>query len=110
MFSSFTESYYARYLIKNNMSKEPAILTCRYEESAGDARLQIWGQHTNNGETVRTYSGPVETMPEWMRAVRDVAMVGGHMPPNPNPPPNYILWFKTDPQFNLQEFVTNVPT
>jgi hypothetical protein len=100
------------HLIQINMTKEIPLLTCRYEETANEARLQIWGIDWVDADTsddrVKTYKCPSELMPEWMHNIRSIAVVGGHMPANPNPPPSYILWFETALDHTLVRFVNEL--
>lgn len=86
-------------------------ITCRYEESGTTARIQIWGdayKPRTKTEPSHTITAPIDEMPQWVKDIRSVAVVGGFMPVNPHPPPKYILWFYIDVDHNLRGFVPNV--
>ena len=72
----------------------------RYEQRSGEYRLRCW----HNG-TERTHSGLVDNMPGWLRAILDTARVAGAIKPIKEPPPEIILWFRTDADHNLIEFI-----
>jgi hypothetical protein len=44
-------------------------------------------------------------MPEWLRAILDTAKVAGAIRTIAMPPPEVILWFCTDDDLNLIEFI-----
>lgn len=72
----------------------------RYEQRGSEYRLRCW----HNG-TERTYSGLVDNMPEWLAAILATAKVAGAIRPIKEPPPETILWFRTDDKHNLIEFI-----
>jgi hypothetical protein len=72
----------------------------RYEQRGGEYRLRCW----HNGAE-RTHSGPVDNMPEWLQAILDTAKVAGAIRPIKEPPPEVIVWFRTDDKHNLVEFI-----
>ena len=72
----------------------------RYEQRSGTYRLRCW----YNG-TERTRSGTVSNMPDWLRAILDTAKVANMIRPIKEPPPEVILWFRTDDEHNLVEFI-----
>lgn len=65
-----------------------------------------------NEYEIRTYKKSVETVghgklgeePEWLKRILDVAYLGDHIQRVPNPPPDKIMWFITDPDLNLVSF------
>lgn len=66
---------------------------------------------------IRTYKSSVETIghgklgeqPEWLKRIVDVAYLGDHIQRVPNPPPDRIMWFTTDPDLNLVSFLPLKP-
>lgn len=72
----------------------------RYEQRGGDYRLRSW----HNG-TERAHTGFVDNMPEWLSAILATAKVAGAIKPIKEPPPEVILWFRTDDERNLVEFI-----
>lgn len=72
----------------------------RYEQRGGEYTLRCW----HNG-TERTQRFDVAHMPEWLRAILDTARVAGAIKPIKEPPPEIILWFRTDDKYNLTEFI-----
>lgn len=72
----------------------------RYEQRGGTYTMRRW----HNG-TERSFSGPTFNMPEWLRAILDTARVAGAIKPIKEPPPEIILWFRTDADHNLIEFI-----
>lgn len=72
----------------------------RYEQRGDEYRLRCW----HNG-TERTHSGFVDNMPEWLTAILATAKVAGAIRPIKEPPPEVILWFRTDDKHNLNEFI-----
>jgi hypothetical protein len=44
--------------------------------------------------------------PDWLQRIIEIAIVGNHVQTIPNPPPDVIVWFRTDPRDDtLIEFV-----
>jgi hypothetical protein len=77
-----------------------AMYECRYEERNGDYTLKRW--RDGHEEASR---GLVQDLPDWMSKIRDVAMVGGHLKRVIVPPPDNIVWFTTDDDKNLINFM-----
>jgi hypothetical protein len=72
----------------------------RYQEESGVYKLQSWGLHG-----VRTYGGVVDTRPEWLLLIVDVATVANAIRRTKHPPYVYILWFVTDGNHRLIRFL-----
>lgn len=72
----------------------------RYEQRTGEYLLRCW----HNG-TEKSHRGPVDNTPEWLRAILDTAKVAGALRQIDAPPPEAILWFRTDEHHNLIEFI-----
>jgi hypothetical protein len=72
----------------------------RYEANAGEYRLKCWhdGKETTSG-------GTVDSQPEWLTGIVDVAKVAGHLKTTISPPPEVILWFHTDKNRTLINFI-----
>ena len=77
-----------------------AMYECRYEERDGDYTLKRW--RDGHEEASR---GVIQDLPDWMAKIRDVAMVGGHLKRVIVPPPDNIVWFTTDDDKNLINFM-----
>ena len=74
----------------------------RYEQTDGTYRLQgFFGAPDVN----RTAHGALATRPPWLVKIIDVAVVAGAIRVVENPPPDMILWFRTDKDFNLTEYI-----
>ena len=83
-----------------NMTKEDYEF--RYEQTGDTYRLQgFYGAPDIN----RTAHGSLSTRPEWLAKIVDVALVANTVSRAPAPPPDLILWFRTDKQFNLTEYI-----
>lgn len=99
-----------------------------YELEISVEQLMMFGQDMpdyshrymeRNGEyEIRTYKQAVETIghgklgeqPEWLKRILDLAYLGEHIEPIPNPPPDKVLWFRTDRELNLLSFESIKPT
>lgn len=77
-----------------------ALHEYRYEQRSKVYTLRCW----HNGAE-RTYSGPVDNMPAWLRAILDTAKVANMIRAIKEPPPDVIVWFRTDDNHNLIEFI-----
>ena len=73
---------------------------CRYEERGLDYTLKKW--RDGHEEASR---GLVTDLPDWLSRIRDVATVGGHLKRVMVPPPDNIVWFTTDDDGNLINFM-----
>jgi hypothetical protein len=63
----------------------------------------MWHTTTyNNGNTSHN-DGRLGQQPAWLQLILDVAKVGGHLKPLHQGPPDAILWFDIDKDFNLLE-------
>lgn len=78
-----------------------AMMEFRYEESNGEFMLTKW-----RGTKKTHISRPVEHMAQWLKDVLAVATVGGHISVTQHPPPEKLLYFDTDDQYNLTGFNT----
>jgi hypothetical protein len=85
---------------KLGYNKQDDMYECRYEERNGDYTLKQW---RDGHETASR--GLVQDLPEWLSNIRDVAMVGGHLKRVMVPPPDNIVWFTTDDDGNLINFM-----
>ena len=77
----------------------------------------VWKHRYSKGGsdyTIDTYKSAVSTRgsgvvgeePEWLRTVLDIAALGGHGMTMPQKgPPDYVLWFETDPNLRLLKMV-----
>lgn len=72
----------------------------RFEQRGSEYALRVW----HNGHE-RTHRGNADNMPEWLRAILATARVAGAIRPIKTPPPEIILWFCTDDDHNLVEFI-----
>jgi hypothetical protein len=73
---------------------------CRYEERGLDYTLKKW--RDGHEEASR---GLVTDLPDWLERIRAVATVGGHLKKVNVPPPDNIVWFTTDDDGNLLNFM-----
>ena len=73
---------------------------CRYEERGLDYTLKKW--RDGHEEASR---GLVTDLPDWLERIRAVATVGGHLKQVMVPPPDNIVWFTTDDDGNLLNFM-----
>lgn len=74
----------------------------RYEQTDDAYRLQgFFGAPDVN----RTAHGALATRPPWLVKIIDVAVVAGAIRVVENPPPDMILWFRTDKDLNLTEYI-----
>jgi hypothetical protein len=85
---------------KLGYNKQDLMYECRYEERNGDYTLKQWrdGHETSS-------RGLVSDLPDWLGRIRDVATVGGHLKRVMVPPPDNIVWFTTDDDGNLLNFM-----
>lgn len=81
-------------------NKQDDMYECRYEERGLDYSLKKW--RDGHEEASR---GLVADLPDWLSKIRDVATVGGHLKRVMVPPPDNIVWFTTDDDGNLINFM-----
>ena len=81
-------------------------LTIRLEETSGEYKVTEWGSPKVlfAGTEYRSWTGPLEILPEWIQRIVTVAKVGGRMAPCKYSPPDYILWFVVDNGYNFLRF------
>ena len=72
----------------------------RYERRGDMFMLKRW----YNG-TEKTDRGHVDQTPEWLGRILAVSRVGNHIKATVQPPPDEILWFRTDTKRNLTQFI-----
>lgn len=72
----------------------------RYEQRGAEYTLRSWR------DKEMTVTEAMVERPEWLLRILDVAVVGGQLHKISSPPPEVILWFRTDARDNtLIEFV-----
>lgn len=72
----------------------------RYEQRGPEFTLRCW--HNGDQFFSRGYD---HEMPQWLKSILDTAKVAGAIPKIKEPPPDIILWFRTDKDHNLVEFI-----
>ena len=72
----------------------------RFERREDVYLLKRW----HNG-TEWTDRGSMKTPPTWLVPILDVARVSGHIKVPNAPPPDEILWFRTDKECQLTSFI-----
>lgn len=72
----------------------------RYERRGDVYTTKCWF----NG-TEKTERGNVDQVPEWLGRILAVSRVGNHIKATTSPPPDEILWFRTDIKRNLTAFI-----
>ena len=80
--------------------RDDNICDHRYEERDGGYVLRTW-----RGAKLSSRAKDVASRPEWLTIIINVAIVGGHVRKVPKPPPDLIVWFRTDKENNLTEFI-----
>jgi len=90
------------YNTKDKMNDE--LYEFRYEAHGGEYKLKCW-----HGGKEETLHGAVANQPEWLTGIVDVAKVAGHLKTPISPPPEAILWFHTDKNRTLINFIELAP-
>jgi hypothetical protein len=72
----------------------------RYEQRGDEYALRSWHDGIE-----KSHRGLVADRPEWLAAILATAKVAGALPKIKEPPPEVILWFRTDKDNNLIEFI-----
>lgn len=72
----------------------------RYEQRGEEYTLRSW----HNG-IEKSHRGFIDNTPGWLRDILVTAKVAGAIRPIATPPPEVILWFRTDNSHNLTEFI-----
>lgn len=75
----------------------------RYTETDNFYSCQIWS--TEHGALRPRADKHIGMRPEWLTKIVAVAHAGRHIRIVESPPPDLILWFKTDKDYNLVNFV-----
>jgi len=88
--------YHTALLINMNTDE----MEFRYERRGDVYTTKCW--YNGNEKTER---GLVEQTPEWLGRIIAVSRVGNHIKATINPPPDEILWFRTDTNRNLTAFI-----
>jgi hypothetical protein len=81
-------------------NKQDDMYECRYEERDNEFSLKRW--RDGHEDVVR---GMLYALPDWLEKIRAVAIVGGHLKAVRVPPPDNIVWFTTDDDGNLINFM-----
>lgn len=72
----------------------------RYEQTGSEYRLQSW-----RGGVQKQVIDRVANRPAWLSEIVTVAAVGGATHRPTASPPDVLIWFRTDDEHNLVEFV-----
>jgi Ni/Co efflux regulator RcnB len=72
----------------------------RYEQRGDEFTLRRW--HNGEQQFSRGYE---HNILDWLRRILDTAKVAGVIRTVETPPPDIILWFRTDTDYNLIEFI-----
>jgi hypothetical protein len=83
-------------LIGDKMNE--SVIECRYQEYNSDWQMTMY----NNGDNTQS-QGWMGGQPPWLQLILDVAKVGGHLKLLHEGPPDAILWFKVNEDYNLLE-------
>ena len=66
----------------------------RYEQRGHEYTLRSWR------DKEMTITAAMVNRPAWLVKIIDLAVVGGHTQTIPNPPPDLIVWFRTEKDTN----------
>lgn len=83
-----------------HLSHDDPAVEHRYQESGDEWRLRTW---RDGRETVA--GGQMHTRPSWLLSIVNVGLMGGHAKRVPEPPPNLIMWFRTNPDDSLHSYI-----
>ncbi len=73
----------------------------RYEERAEMYSLRSWNESTRETTEERL----IIDRPAWLSDIINIAAVGGHLQRPPIYPPTCIVWFRTDADHKLVDFI-----
>ena len=76
----------------------------RYEENGEDWRLRTWQDGRETVVVGQVHTRP-DTRPSWLLPILNVALLGGHAKHVPEPPPNLIMWFRTNADNSLHSYI-----
>lgn len=93
--------------MKNKSRTGDAAYELRYEER--DDYFKVDGWPIGDIEAIPSERGPLSERPEWLDNIITLAKIGGHANAVKYPPPNIIVWFIMDADYNLIEFVDMTP-
>ncbi len=93
--------------MKNKARAGDAAYELRYEER--DDYFKVDGWPIGDIEAIPSERGPLEERPEWLTNIITIAKIGGYANAIKYPPPNVIVWFIMDADYNLIEFVDMTP-
>jgi len=85
--------------------EETNDFTYRYQEAEGKYRLQSWG---GGGGPDSHKGGTLAQRPKWLVKIVDVARIARVIQHTKHPPPVAIIWFHTDENYQLTEFVDTI--
>jgi hypothetical protein len=74
----------------------------RYEEAGNGWKLRTW---RDGRETVVLGLMDLNPRPNWLLSILNVGLMGGHAKRVPEPPPNLIMWFRTNLDNSLHSYI-----
>ena len=83
------------------MTPDDNYYSNRYEERGGSYSLRSWNEATRE----QTVGGTLQDRPDWLKAIINVATIGGQLQRPPISPPTCIVWFRTDDTNTLIDFI-----
>ena len=83
------------------MTPEDGYHSNRYEERGPVYSLRSWSESTKE----KTIEGDLQERPDWLKAIINVATIGGQLQRPPRYPPTCIVWFRTDDANTLVDFI-----
>ena len=85
---------------ENDLMNIKPFVEHRYEQRGDEYTLRSWR------DKEMTVTAAMVERPDWLERIIEIAIVGGYVQNIPNPPPDVIVWFRTDPRDDtLLEFV-----
>lgn len=92
--------YDAEGELSSVLNRSHGLLTHRYAVDGDTYSIQSYKEAvTTSGK------GRVGEEPSWLKSILDIARLGEHGLTIIAKPPDYVLWFETDPKMNLVNFV-----
>ena len=91
--------------MSNGTNMNDDKLEVRYQEAGAEWVAQIYGLGTDASATIKERQrGRLGTQSDWLKKILDVARVGGHLNTLRNGPPEVLIWFRMDHNYDLLEF------